>query len=219
MRIALGWWSVSALALGLNVLIAGCSGSPTEGNSRGRVTTDVAPGIVLVDVLEGGEPEHYWQYQVEPASGTVEIIREEAFEDHTRRNIPRNYNRPAGSIQTCSQNPRADSPSGEYVAYCKSSSSPDFYVENKTSHELYHWSGKGIRGFAWSPNSNSVAILAVSGTVGLRPRELLSLLSGHPVSHDTVFLEILDTRSGRVTEYLVRRDVISPFTRILSWSE
>lgn len=78
---------------------------------------------------------------------------------------------------------------------------------------------RGIRGFAWAPNSPSIAILNVSTYVGKMPMELLAALSGHPVPHDTVFLDILDVRTGQVTEYTIRRNVVSSFTRILDWSE
>jgi hypothetical protein len=202
-------------ALGLTLFLTACSGSHTEGHRQARVNPNIAPGTVLVDVLEGGQPQHYWQYQVQPASGTVEAVREETFEDYKHINMPRDFSRPAGALPGCSQSPRSDSPSGEYVAYCRSGSSPDFYIADKTGRDLHHWRGKGIRGFAWSPNSNSIAILAISGSVGMRPLELLSFLSGHPVSHGTVFLEIMDARTGRVTEYLVRRDVVSSFTKNL----
>jgi hypothetical protein len=49
--------------------------------------------------------------------------------------------------------------------------------------------------------------------------ELLSAVSGHPVSHDTIFLTIMDARTGTQTQYLIRKDVPSALTRILNWSE
>ena len=52
-----------------------------------------------------------------------------------------------------------------------------------------------------------------------KPLELLSALSGHPVPHDTVFLDIMDVQTRKVVEYAVRKDVVSSFTRILKWSE
>lgn len=78
---------------------------------------------------------------------------------------------------------------------------------------------RGIRGFAWAPNSGSVAILSVSSYIGKRPQELLAALSGHPVPHDTVFLDVFNVRTGQVTEYTIRSNVVSSFTRILNWSE
>ena len=62
-----------------------------------------------------------------------------------------------------------------------------------------------------SPNSNSVIILTVSGRLGTVPLELLSSLSGHPVPYDTLFLEMLEVRLGKRTEFVIRRNVISAF--------
>jgi hypothetical protein len=59
----------------------------------------------------------------------------------------------------------------------------------------------------------------VGDHVGKSPLELLSALSGHPVPHDTVFLDIMDVQTRKVVEYVVRKDVVSSFTRILKWSE
>lgn len=210
------WKSFSTL--GLPLFLLSCSGSQTE-RSKTVVSADAPPGAVLVDVLEGGQPEHYWQYKVQPAVGVVSLVREEIFEDYKHRDVPRTFSRPAGSVPNCSKTPGATSPNGTYQAYCSGDSSEDFYVADNAGRNLHHWSGKEIRGFAWAPNSLSVAILAVSGHAGMSPRELLSFISGHPVPHDTVFLELLDIRSGKITEYVVRRDVISSFTRILNWSE
>ena len=77
---------------------------------------------------------------------------------------------------------------------------------------------KAIRGFAWAPNSSSVSVLTTSGRLGSSPLELLAFASGHPVSHDTVSLSIWDIHTGTATEYLVRKNVVSSFTRILGWS-
>jgi hypothetical protein len=207
-------------ALLLISLFVGCSGSQTKGPVQTLLSADVAPGVVLVDVLEGGQPEHYWQYQVRPSTGVVRLVREETFQDYKHRDIPRDFSRPTGVIETCTKNPQASSPNGDYLAYCKAGSSSEFYVTHETTQILQDWrSERGIRGFAWAHNSNSVAILTVSSYTGMHPSELLSLLSGHPVPHDSVFLEVLDIRTGKVTEYVVRRNVVSSFTRILSWGE
>jgi hypothetical protein len=94
-------------------------------------------------------------------------------------------------------------------------------IRNKTTETLYHWNPKdwrGVRGFVWAPNSRSVAFLNKSEYYRKSPLELLSALSGHPVPHDTVFLNVLDVGTGRVSEYVVRRNVYAAFTRILNWS-
>ena len=77
---------------------------------------------------------------------------------------------------------------------------------------------RGIRGFAWSPNSHSVAILNVSSYYGKNPLELIAAFSGHPVPHDKVLLDIVDVRTGVATEYLIRNNVIF-FYEDLNWSK
>ena len=133
--------------------------------------------------------------------------------------MPQAFQKPAGAITTCATNPQASSPNGQYVAACKDKGSEEFYLaDNNSAKVLYDWkSNKEIRGFAWAPNSNSVAIVCMTGRLGLSPLELLALVSGHPVPHDTIFLDVVDVRTGKVTEYVLRRNVISAFTRILNW--
>jgi hypothetical protein len=208
--------------IGLIYSLFGCSSPRTEQLVHQTVlSADVAPGAVLIDVLESGQPEHYYQYQVQPAAGLVRVVREERFQNYKHEDMPSDFQQPTGAIETCAKNPQATSPNGEYLAYCSGEGSDEFYVaDKKSSQTLHRWKPeKGIRGFAWAPNSNSVSILTVSGYTGMHPLELLSLLSGHPVPHDTIFLSVLNSRTGKVTEYLVRRNVPSSFARILNWSE
>lgn len=208
-----------ASALALSLLLVGCSQNQSSAGTS--LNADVAPGFVLVDILEAGQPEHYWQYQVLPATGLTRMVKEQTFQDYKHEDLPADFYQPTGALESCARNLHATSPNGKYVAYCKSGPSDEFYVADQQSNEtLQHWRPrKGIRGFAWAPNSNSVAILTVSGYAGMRPRELLSFISGHPVSHDTVFLDLLDMRTGTITEYVVRRNIVSSFTRILNWGQ
>ena len=183
---------------------------------------DVAPGTILVDILESGHPENYWQYEVQPTSGSVRKIKEETFADYAHENIPHVFLQPAGTIYACSSEPKADSPDRRYLAYCKRSESGLSVADKKSTVILSNWTPKewrGIRGFAWAPNSHSVAILSISSYYGKSPLEQLSGLSGHPVPHDTIFLDVLDVRTSKTTEYLVRENVPYSFTRILNWSQ
>jgi hypothetical protein len=94
-------------------------------------------------------------------------------------------------------------------------------IDSVKGGKLNEWtpSERGIRGFAWSPNSRSVAILNVSSYIGKKPLELLAAFSGHPVPHDKVYLDFFDVQTGQVTEFTVRGNVVSSFTRILNWSK
>jgi hypothetical protein len=213
--------------IGLVELI-GCSGSIERTEHQAKLSDDVAPGIILIDVLgigvsESGQPEHYYQYEVQPATGLVRKVKEERFQDYKHEDIPHTFYEPTGAIEDCRKDPQASSLDGEYWAYCRRGEADQFFVnDKKTAQTLYHGTlgdRRGIRGFGWAPNSRSVAFLNSSSRLGKTPMELFSALSGHPVPHDTVFLTILNVRTGQTTEYLIRKDVPSAFTRILNWSE
>jgi hypothetical protein len=214
---------VLSLTLGSN----GCSTSPTEQPKPQPVLNgDVAPGSILIDVLESGRPESYWQYEVRPSNGLVRIVKEETFQDYSHEDVPHVFQQPAGAIETCQKTSEVDSPDGKYAVYCVGSGvgpSPDefFLIDRKTNHTLYHWKPtewRAIRGFAWAPNSHSVAFLNKSSYYGKGMIERVSGISGHPVPHDTVFLSVLTVEPADITEYAIRKDVPYAFTRILSWS-
>lgn len=212
---------VSATALlALNFL--GCTRSQPAA-SPVVVGGDIAPGTLLVDVLEAGRPEHYWQYELQPVAGTVRVAREATFADYMHEDMPRSFQKPAGAIGSCAGNAKltAISPDGTSSARCRTENYSDrLDITSVGAGWAGEWMPKErlIRGFAWAPNSRSIAILNVSSYFGKMPMELLAALSGHPVPHDTVFLDILDVRTGQVTEYTIRRNVVSSFTRILNWS-
>lgn len=211
---------VASVALAFSLVC--CSGGGTEQQVQQALGADVAPGVILVDILEAGHPEHYRQYEVQPTAGSVRRVKEETFSDYLNRDLPRFFLEPTGSLSRCSSDNRASSPDGKYVAYCAGGDG-GLSVHDQTgvgnSHLWKPRGWRGIRGFGWAPNSGSVAILNVSSYVGKTPLELLAAFSGHPVPHDTIFLDILDVRTGTTTEYLVRKNVVSSFTRILKWSE
>lgn len=218
---------LSALFLVI-VELVGCSPS-TEWNERqDRLSGDVAPGVILIDIMgiglsKSGQPEYYYQYEVQPAIGSVRKVKEERFQDYKHENIPHTFYEPTGAIESCRNDPQSSSPDGQYVAHCRLGEADQFFVDDKkTAQSLYHGTlgdRRGIRGFGWAPSSRSVAFLNSSTRLGKTPTELFSALSGHPVPHDTIFLTILNARTGQTTEYLIRRDVPSASTRILNWSE
>jgi hypothetical protein len=56
-----------ALFLAMTFELIGCSSSRTEQPTRQTVlSADVAPGVVLIDVLESGKPEHYCNMKCGP---------------------------------------------------------------------------------------------------------------------------------------------------------
>jgi hypothetical protein len=210
----------SALSLALTFVLTGCSDYRPVKPVQNILSGEVAPGVLLVDVLEGGQSERYWQYEVQPTTGAVRLVKEELFPDYRHtEGVPEAFQKPAGAITSCAANPQASSPNGQYVAACRDEGTWGFYLtDNNSAKVLYHLkSNKEIRGFAWAPNSNSVAIVCMTGHLGLSPLELLALISGHQVPHNTIFLDVVDVRTGKITEYVLRRNVISAFTRILNW--
>jgi hypothetical protein len=208
----------------LAVALLGCSHSGNEPPTRQTALgADTAPGTILVDVLESGHPENYWQYEVRPATGSVQKVKQERFEDYAHEDIPHIFNQPAGAIESCRNKPEATSLDERYLAYCTRSGADEFFViDQKTKEMTYHWKAaewREINGFAWAPNSHSVAFLNMSSYYGKNPIELLSGLTGHPVPHDTIYLDVLDVHNWNTTEYLVRSDVPYSFERILNWSK
>ena len=102
----------------------GCSGSTEWTEHQGKISADIAPGVILVDVLgigvsESGQPERYYQYEVEPATGLVRKVKEERFLDYKHAAIPHTFYEPTGAIVGCRNDPQASSLDGEYLAYCR----------------------------------------------------------------------------------------------------
>ena len=106
------------LYVALSFELIGCLSSRSEQPTRQTVlSADVAPGVILVDVLESGKPEHYWQYEVQPMVGLVRKVKEESFQDYAHENIPHVFLQPTGAIEACAKRPEANSPDGDYLAY------------------------------------------------------------------------------------------------------
>ena len=215
---------VSAIHL-IGVLVAGAQ-------KPGRqMSGDVAPGIILIDLSGSRSDTSYWQYEVQPATGRVQIVKEHNAKDRSRLEIPRTFLEPTGAIGACSEEPKvprceAVSDDGKFIVrHNTTSKGRDELVvmDATTSSTPYHWmprEWRKIEGFGWAPNSHSIAILNHAEHYGkINPLELLAAGSGHPVPHDTFYLDILDTRTGTVTEYLIRKNIGDASGRILSWSK
>jgi hypothetical protein len=210
----------------LSLILSGCGCNQATSDRQTVLPIDVGPGTLTVDVLESGRPEHYWQYEIRPSEGTVIATREKRFADPDHEDMPTAFQEPAGAVQNCRTKPAAISPDNQAVARCDISMPAEnrdklLIIDAKTERQIYEWAPeewRGIRGFAWAPNSGSLAILNDSSYYGKNPIELLSALSGHPVPHDTIFLDVVGIKTGKLTEYRVRENVISSFCRILKWT-
>jgi len=178
-------------------------------------------GTITVDILAAGR---YWQYALRPKDGTVTRTSEQQFSTKQNSTIPPGYLKPTGAIVSCTDKPEAMSPDGSFVATCEGSLTSRAFVitDRSTKKELLRWAPteyRGIRGFAWAPDSKSIAVLNESEHYGKGPLELLSGLSGHPVPHNTVFVELFVTDGWKPTEYVIQKDVINAFIRILDWKK
>ena len=196
------------------------------------VTGDTAPGKIVVDVLESRWQEHYYKYVLEPTTGAITLASEETFSDHQHERISHEYSQPTGATSDCSNVPTALSPDGKYVAGCRIETVRNgtfsvkyfqiFFIGNaRTGIQKYQWNldeWRLIRGFAWSPNSQSVAVLNTNEQYGRGPIESFWAWAGHPVPHDTVYVTIVPIASNNLFEYEIRGDVLYAFTRILNWA-
>jgi hypothetical protein len=217
---------VQIVLIALASFLIGCSKAQMEQSPpparQAIMSGDVAPGVILIDILKSGHPENYWQYEVRPTIGSVLKVKEETFRDYAHEDIPHDFLQPAGAIGACPSDTKATSLDRRFLAYCALSEGGLVIADTKTLGLLFHWKPqewRGISGFGWSPNSQSIAILNRSSNYGNTPPEQLSGKLGHPVPHDTIFLDILDVRTGKTTEYLVREDVSYSFASILKWSQ
>ncbi len=212
---------------------AGCGAQHAPTSPQRVVAGDVASGKILVDILDSRWHEHYYQYEIRPANGSVALTREETFNDYQHEQIPHEYRQPTGAIDDCLlKKPAAKSPDGKYVAGCKEESLRNgqfsfkyfqifFITEAETGKELFHWKlddWRRIHGFSWSPNSQSVALLNSTQVFGKGPFETIWAWAGHPVPHDTVYLSVIPVSTLQPVEYRIRGDVLYAFTRILDWS-
>ncbi len=182
-----------------------------------------APGVILVDLTGNGtRNDHYWQYEVRPSSGLVRLVKDEQFKLGSQTDLPHIFQEPAGAIQGCETSLSAPSPDGRFTARCTGRSFHDEEIsiaESGSPLEVRRWGRKdrSIQGFAWAPDGRSVAILSESEHYGKDPLGVLAGLSGHPIPHSSVFLDVIDIRTGRISEYLIRANVIYAQSRILKW--
>ena len=207
-------------------------GSKVEVLPASPLSASVAPGRILIDVLQSGRPERYWHYEVRPETASVSRVREETFRDSQHENIVHGYHKPTGAIETCHKTPTAISPDGKYIAGCRFLVVGDgqfarkylpvfFIADAATSKELFVWQmeeSRIIRGFSWSPTSQAIAVLDHSEVYGKSAIEKLSAAAGHPVPHATVYLHVIPLSTMKPIEFLIRKDVTRAFERILDWS-
>ncbi len=81
-------------------LVGFWSGGKEPPERQATLSADAAPGVILIDLLESGHPEHYWQYEVKPAMGLVRKVKEETYSDYAHEKIPHVFLQPAVARMT-----------------------------------------------------------------------------------------------------------------------
>jgi hypothetical protein len=204
-------------------LIGGWSPGSRQPTVQTAVNGDAERGVILIDLAESGLRNRYWQYEVRPGIGSIRMVKEQILRGGVHADMPHDSLQPTGAGVDCGKRTEAISHDGEYAAYCTNSHPDELFAVDRQTHEtVYHWKPekwRAIHGFGWAPKSPWVAFLNESSYYGKNPLELLAGLSGHPVPHDTIFLNVVDVRARKMTEYEVRRNVLYSFSRILNWSE
>lgn len=197
-----------------------------------------SPSVLLLINANGGSTIHpldyYWHYEVRVDTGNARILREYGVKAGEKTLSPEKstliYGDPkmSNAIHGCEKNfkPQSfSSPNGKLIAYCTSTNltGPDklFVTDASTSAAISKWMYQSRRflAAAWAPDSQSVAILNYSEHTGVNPLELFEAVSGHPVPHDTVYLDLLDVHTGKIREFLIRKNILYVLGNIEGWTK
>ena len=229
------WRRSRTAAWAASIALAACLECPATSAQDTQAQESAARGVIVVGIVSNGaRTDHHWEYQVTPLTGSILMVKDRTIPHRSAGPPP--YAEPsalrlaeAGDIQTCLRCPAVTSSDGRCVARCHDLQKPDHspgddvvvVTSAESSTVLSRWNHKGrmIRGLAWSPDSKSVAVLNESEHYSKSPVGVISGLAGHPIPHSSVFLDIVDVRTGSVAEYLLRADVVYAYPRILSWND
>jgi hypothetical protein len=218
-------WPLTAVLAVVVFTLAGCDRTGATGSPHQASLVGAASGTIHLDLLADGDPVIYWQYAVAPHDGQVQLISEASF-DRDKQRIPTEFDQPTGAIGACWNNPMSVSPNHKYVARCQDETEKSgqfsvvhhdaFIVEDRaTGSDTFHWrmeEQRRIRGFSWSPDSSAVSILS------LRLDYVRLAFLGHmAIPHDSIYLDVIGV-DHQFAEFLVRRDVVHAWTRILKWT-
>jgi len=208
-----------AIFVGLLSMSLGCEHGPPQ--KHPVVGSDIAPGNIIIEVTSpktGGDK--FWRYQVMPSRG-------QAIQVQAGRQTSGRWDTAAvssGQVD-CSHESVAVSPNQKFLARCFGElpgRSAQFTVTTTAVDKVvFRWrpaNWRAIDGFVWFPTSRSIALLTHSEKHGTGLVELLWAGAGHPVPHDTFYLDVVDIEEGRSYEYVIRYDVLTGSGRILNWS-
>lgn len=173
-------------------------------------------GAIELGVLEpGSRKSTLYVYRVSPAEGATSLAATQELDQNADLS---SEGLPAGAhISTCSDEKSSHiaSPDQRYIAACQQALvgtrlTNSILIEDSVSggtikrvpiEDFSH-----VRGMAWSPNSDALAVLKESERMGYGPIELLEALSGHPVRYSTIgFVAVaVDRNEGQGLPYVGR---------------
>jgi hypothetical protein len=212
--------------------------SAGQANGSPAKLLDDSPEKIIIGISDSGwgKFDHYWQYEVLTQSGFVRIVKEvlveresESSDKKPQPDISDTSRQPyVSQIQSCSNGLKVDSPNGSYAANCTELLKPDhsplrdkfLIVETANSKDVFEWKPKGWRGidgFAWAPDSCCIAILNHSEHYSKTPIGVFFGASGHPIPYATVFLNIVDVKTGAIKEYKLRANVRYSSSEMRGW--
>jgi hypothetical protein len=188
------------------------------GLRSGRILVEVSTGVVHVT---DSPRQRYWRYEVDPSSGR--IVQTEAGVGELKES--RLATGRSGCDKYDDKTRILLSPDGRFQVQCGEEDRGEparFIVSDMMSKKvLFTWlphSMRRVRGFAWSPTSEFVALLCYSERTrsGLVDRVWAS--AGHPPPYVTFFVDLINVAEGTMTEYVLRSDVVFGDGAILDWT-
>jgi hypothetical protein len=233
------WYKLAFLICLVGVI--GCSKGPpyTKWDSpQPPLNLAIAPGVVTVDVLGINKPllpfldapEQYWTFGLQLNTGTLDLKSWETYKSKEEEKLA-NLEAPGGHIDSCKNPSAAISRDGQYSVRCEELKGPGgtilengFVVTDTSTHadvlRKQLDPSRVIQGYAWSPDSQAVAILSSCeqydpSFFGLT--EKWQRLSSYP--WHTYYLTVFNVKSGQWGEFTIRRDVPKGWARILGWAE
>ena len=180
------------------------------------------PGTIVVQFT--GQ-QHSWQYEVTPGHSSIHLLSEGEIADPVRASSADAPVPSLGPFIHCKDSPQVLSPNRTFLARCILNGERERLVvtPSNASSSILEWEGhewRGIAAFAWSPDSEWVAVLNESEHFRKDPLGIFAALSGHPIPHSTVFLTLVNVRTHSVAEYVVRKNVLYLlYPTIVRWTE
>jgi hypothetical protein len=204
--------------IGILFLIA-CQNQPPF--KQPLMSNDIASGSIKIDVISPRTAEdQYWRYRLVPSLGQV------GQSEAGRQVAVRGPASPFINGADCFQGADFTSPDHQFSARCfgeESRKAPQFTITAlSTGRIIFRWAPsewRGIDGFAWSPNSRSVALANYSEHYGKGVFDRFWAKAGHPVPYHTIYVDIIDVEHQVSAEYQIRKDVVTGSARILEWSD